>query len=126
MKFEILTGEDAEKAMKAGEELQRLGDSGGWIDVKLMEAAGCSLYRIKPQPKAIRKPLADLRVLAGSMLVNPEGGGYDAIKEIDKSGGWLKSQSNVLYYADFLAFYGFHYAIGGTVKPCWTEEEVEG
>jgi hypothetical protein len=125
-KFEVLTGEDAMAPWDADEKLQ-WWDGDAWVDrdFKAIPPSHKDIYRIKPQPKTIRKPLPDLRVLAGAMVVTPHGTHYGVL-EISAAGGVVKLFQEGYKSAEDLMDLGWSYVNGGVVKPCWTEEEVEG
>ena len=128
-KFEVLTKEDAKKAWRDKKELQFIGwntvlDCPDWVDrdrnVYICEPRDCDIYRIKPQPQLIRKPLADLPVLAGAMIVCPDGT-YVGIRKIRPDGRLLYVKNELELHAQFLASGSYHYDRGTGPVPCWTE-----
>ena len=128
-KFEVLTGEDAEMAQKAGAQLEVWTEIAGWITKNwpIDEWNKGRIYRLAPKPpEKKRVPLPDLRVLAGAMLVWPDGV-YVSIYDIHHDGQSLVAKgvcrSDTLRAEDLLADY--HYDRGNGPQPCWTEE-VEG
>ena len=72
--------------------------------------------------KTIRTPLPNLRVLAGAMIVHPDGD-LEGIRNIDGCGVELVTHDGIVLNADDLCSKHYHYAIGSAVRPCWTEEE---
>ena len=124
-KFEILTGEDADRARLAGSKLQVYWpQTNEWRDRDLpdMRCDSDALYRIKHGPKTIRKPLADLRVLAGAMLVD-SGGEYVGIESISPLGKTLLTSKKTRFTGQDLINWGYHYNRGNGPQPCRTEEE---
>ena len=127
MKFEVLTGEDAQKAEDAGNSMQYWNSTTmKWVDVVGWVLGRDDIYRIKPNPpEKNRVPLPDLRVLAGAMLVWPDGS-YTSICEIQPDGQALGTKDIiecVPFTAEQLAK-GYHYDRGAGPVPCWTEVEV--
>ena len=127
-KYEVLTGEDAEKARLAGKELEIWDCRKDVWRQRVYPEEECGelcLYRIKPKPPAKKRvPLSDLRVLAGSMLVYPDGT-YVGIKEIQPDGQALACCDEFTVDAKYLADSSYHYSRGGNAWPCWTEEDSQ-
>ena len=130
MRFEVITGEDADKARLAGEALESWNNERKkWVTRLTGADVPCDrtfMYRLTPKPPEKRRmPLADLRVLAGAMLVHPDNGFYEVIDEITPTGHWMKSACGSAYDPALLAERGYHYDRGTGPVPCWTEEVGE-
>jgi hypothetical protein len=125
MRYEVMDWKSAEEARKAGAELQRWSTTDrAFVDCKY-DLQPHYLYRIKPAPSTRRVPLPDLRVLAGSMLVWPNGDmvGIEAIRNCGNS---IRLFNGMTLTAQHLMDQGAHCQWHGCpARPCWTEEEVE-